>query len=230
NERGSGTSALYYQVAYHYDANNQLVRMNRFQDSSLAIDYGYSASNRYDEWDYDEFGNRIRHRNALYGDTNYVLYASFLDSGNDSPRGKVDQETYRYDGMGRVLQYKSYNGKITDYAYAWSDAVSRNVLAATGQQAQGTADEVQLGGYITSIAKSGMGGAVDTDWNQSSREDVLSDAVDYFGKAVWHDDLGGHRIEYAYNYAGWLSRQTGNTALSGDGTWEARNNQDIRYT
>ncbi|WP_299589730.1 hypothetical protein, partial [uncultured Microbulbifer sp.] len=26
NERGSGTSALYYQVAYHYDANNQLVR------------------------------------------------------------------------------------------------------------------------------------------------------------------------------------------------------------
>ncbi|WP_444908173.1 hypothetical protein ACJJIR_09665 [Microbulbifer sp. SSSA008] len=230
NERGSGTGSLYYQVAYHYDANNQLVRMNRFQDNSLAIDYGYSASNRYDEWDYDEFGNRIRHRNALYDDTNYVLNASFNSSGNATASGKVDQETYRYDGMGRVLQYKSYNGKITDYAYAWSDSVSRNVLAATGQQAQGAADEVQLGGYITSIAKSGMGGAVDTDWNQSSHEDVLSDAVDYFGKAVWHDDLGGHRIEYAYNYAGWLSRQTGNTALSGDGTWEARNNQDIRYT
>ncbi|BBM03410.1 RHS repeat domain-containing protein [Microbulbifer sp. GL-2] len=230
NERGNGTSALYYQVAYHYDANNQLVRMNRFQDSSLAIDYGYSASGRYDEWDYDEFGNRIRHRNALYGDTNPVLYASFNSGGSVGSSGTVGQETYRYDGMGRVLQYKSYNGKITDYAYAWSDAVSRNVLAATGQQAQGAADQVQLGGYITAIAKSGMGGVVDTDWNQSSHEDVLSDAVDYFGKAVWHDDLGGHRIEYAYNYAGWLSRQTGNTALSGDGTWEARNNQDIRYT
>ncbi|MFA0812390.1 hypothetical protein [Microbulbifer epialgicus] len=230
NERGNGTSALYYQVAYHYDANNQLVRMNRFQDSSLAIDYGYSTSDRYDEWDYDEFGNRIRHRNALYGDTNHVLDVSFNSSGSVGSSGTVGQETYRYDGMGRVLQYKSYNGKITDYAYAWSDAVSRNVLAATGQQAQGAADQVQLGGYITSIAKSGMGGVVDTDWNQSSHEDVLSDAVDYFGKAVWHDDLGGHRIEYTYNYAGWLSRQTGNTALSGDGTWEARNNQDIRYT
>ncbi|MEX2964757.1 hypothetical protein, partial [Microbulbifer sp. TYP-18] len=230
NARGNGTSALYYQVAYHYDANNQLVRMNRFQDGSQAIDYGYSASGKYDEWDYDEFGNRIRHRNALYGDTNHVLYSSFNSGGTVSDSGTVGQESYRYDGMGRVLQYKSYNGSITDYAYAWSDAVARNVLAADGQQAQGPADEVQLGGYITSIAKSGMGGVVDTDWNQSSREDVISDAVDYFGKAVWHDDLGGHRIEYAYNYAGWLSRQTGNTAKSGDGTWEARNNQDIRFT
>ncbi|MBB3063672.1 DUF3990 domain-containing protein, partial [Microbulbifer rhizosphaerae] len=230
-ERGAGTSALYYQVAYHYDANNQLVRMNRFQDGTQAIDYAFGGLvPSYDEWDYDEFGNRIRHRNALYGETNKILSASFDSTGVASNSGTIGQETYRYDGMGRVLQYKSYSGQITDYAYAWTDAMTRNVLAADGQQAQGPADQVQLGGYITSIAKAGMGGIVDTDWNQSSQEDVLSDAVDYFGKAVWHDDLGGHRIEYAYNYAGWLSRQTGNTALSGNATWETRNNQDIRYT
>ncbi|WP_444925668.1 hypothetical protein ACJJI4_15005 [Microbulbifer sp. TRSA002] len=229
-ERGSGTGALYYQVAYHYDANNQLVRMNRFQDSSRAIDYNYGASAYYDEWDYDEFGNRIRHRNALYGDTRYVLSSSFDNTGDASASGTVGQETYRYDGLGRVLEYKSYNGQITDYAYAWSDYVTRSVLAATSDHEQGLAEHVLLGGYITSVAKSAMGGSVEVDLTQASREDVITDVSDYFGKAVWHDDLGGHRIEYSYNYAGWLSRQSGNTGMSGDALWEDRNNQDIRYT
>ncbi|WP_445362293.1 hypothetical protein ACJJIQ_14585 [Microbulbifer sp. ANSA003] len=229
-ERGSGTGALYYQVAYHYDANNQLVRMNRFQDSSRAIDYNYGASAYYDEWDYDEFGNRIRHRNALYGDTRYVLNSSFDNTGDASASGTVGQETYRYDGLGRVLEYTSYSGQVTDYAYAWSDYVTRSVLAASGEQAQDDAIQVRLGGYITSVARAGMGGTVAVNWSQSSREDVITDVSDYFGKAVWHDDLGGHRIEYSYNYAGWLSRQTGNTGMSGDALWEDRNSQDIRYT
>lgn len=35
-----------------------------------------------------------------------------------------------------------------------------------------------------------------------------------FGRATWHQDLGGHQFGYTYNAAGWLVRQTGDSGQS----------------
>ncbi|WLQ12086.1 LysM peptidoglycan-binding domain-containing protein [Hahella aquimaris] len=115
-------------------------------------------------------------------------------------------ETYLYDGVGRVREHASFAGRKTRYAYRYIESIGGG-----------------LGGY-EKITQTGMYGG-------SGELNRITDQSDYFGRARLHNDLGGHVFSYDYNQAGWLMRQTGNTALSESQSRHsaARNNQDIEY-
>ncbi|SMA49898.1 putative deoxyribonuclease RhsA [Parendozoicomonas haliclonae] len=231
DERGAGTSALYAKIAYHYDANDQLIRVNRFQDNLASVNYEWNGSSLYDEYDYDELGNRIRHRNALFNQE-YKIPGINFDGTGITTTATAGQEIYTYDGLGRVTSYTSYNGNVTKYAYLYSDEITRRTLAATGDYQQTSFGTAKLGGYIVSRWNVGMAGETagqGLGWNDIGAEHVQTEVKDYFGKLLQKNDLGNQQFHYYYNYAGWISRQTGNTGRSGDDVWTTRNDQDIRF-
>ena len=217
-ERSDNTDAWFAKLLYSYNANNQRIRVDKLEENHAAI---LNSDNRtlrnagvYDRFAYDEQGNRTEQWNALHAKTN-------------------SKHLYRYDGAGRVVEHKSAAGKVTKYAYRYSDDVQRRIATTVGSYEDQSFTRKTMGGYIVSrwnarMAASGMSGNV-INLQHLSHEDVLTEVKDYFGKIVQKNDLGKQQFHYFYNTAGWLSRQTGSTAKSGDAVWETRRNQDIRF-
>jgi YD repeat-containing protein len=113
-----------------------------------------------------------------------------------------DTESYQYDAQGRITQHSSFAGRDTNYSYRYLDSITDGIL-----------------GYERTV-----GGVEKTTTN--ARGDTLVDQHNVFNRIRYHSDLGGHEYNYQYNHAGWLTRQTGTTAASGE---NARANQQIDY-
>ncbi len=116
------------RTRYTYDAKNQLIRVDHPTDAN----FGNAA--RYDLYDYDEAGRRIRHTNAL---------------------GSAEL-TY-YDDIGRVKQTTTFAGIATKYRYIFDAATGGTTfvtLEGDGRTLKDTKDyfgrllqHVDLGGH-----------------------------------------------------------------------------------
>jgi YD repeat-containing protein len=95
------------RTSYSYDAKNQLIRIDHPTDASFKDSNGNGNAPRYDLYQYDEEGRRIKHTNAL---------------GNS-------ELTY-YDDIGRVKQTTSFGGIVASYRYIY-DPVGGGTTAIT---------------------------------------------------------------------------------------------------
>ncbi len=136
-----------------YNKNNQLVRLDRPTDDVILDASGNPNAARYELYEYDEAGRRIKRTNAL----------------------GYSERTY-YDDIGRVSRTVSLGGTSTSYRYIYDAA----------------------NGGTTTITTLGDG-------------KTLEDTKSYFGKLLFHKDLGNRTYRYFYNEAGWLTHQIGNT-------------------
>ena len=108
--------------------------------------------------------------------------------------GSISRSKLFYDAQGRIVKTVNAAGIVTTTTYVWS----ATVLGVGGKA---------VGGWIRTTAN-----AAGTAAQRSS-----VDHVEYFGRNVYHYDLGNHAFTYSYDFAGRLKRQTGSTG------------QDIRY-
>ncbi|OZG69932.1 hypothetical protein BTA51_28610, partial [Hahella sp. CCB-MM4] len=83
--------------SYTFDKANRLTASRNFE--SLWA-YSHDLDFSYDEYEYDEQGNRIAHTNAL---------------GN--------REKYLYDGEARIVQHTSFAGRDTSYIYGYEQGI-----------------------------------------------------------------------------------------------------------
>lgn len=89
-----------------------------------------------------------------------------------------------YDSMGRVAKLMTPDGRSSTYSYIWDNAIK------------------STGGRVT-------GGWRQTITDPMGRTSV--DEIDVYGRTTAHKDLGGHTFVYDFNYAGWLTGQSGST-------------------
>jgi YD repeat-containing protein len=80
------------ETTYQYDHNGRLQLVTRYDTSGV--------QHSYDDYDYDQAGNRIAHTDAL---------------GN--------RETYLFDGQDRVRRHASFAGRQTRYDYAYQATI-----------------------------------------------------------------------------------------------------------
>ncbi|MCW3596831.1 hypothetical protein, partial [Burkholderia cenocepacia] len=94
-----------------------------------------------------------------------------------------------YDVDGRVVKTISAAGREVKYDYKWATSM-------------GSAGAATSGGWIrTTTNANGM---------------TTVDENDQFGRLMKHTDLGGHVFQYAYNWAGLLTKQSGTSGQDVD--------------
>ncbi|MGC3963613.1 MAG: hypothetical protein QM803_09880 [Rhodocyclaceae bacterium] len=89
-----------------------------------------------------------------------------------------------YDSLGHVVQTISSGGQCISYAYRYESEVS-------------------------GLNGNGIGGWVQTTTYTDGKTSI--DHVEYFGRTVYHRDMGGNQFYYSFNSAGWLVSQVGTT-------------------
>ncbi|MGM9481545.1 hypothetical protein ACS5PN_10175 [Roseateles sp. NT4] len=104
--------------------------------------------------------------------------------------------TTDYDGLGRVTRTVSAQGAVVTYKYDYYDKSAQRIAAMYSPWAS----PQYSGGYIkTTTLADGR---------------TLSDAVEYFGHLVHHEDMTGAFTNYNYDSAGQLALQTGSYAYT----------------
>src|SRR2546427_6771618 len=173
------------RVEKEFDANgkSKVYRYDRRGNQRLVRDEGGQDT----EYRYDRVGRLTR---LIHYDTNHSQYSFdqfFYDALGTRFKhitGLGYQETYLYDGQRRVRRHISFGGAQTSYDYSYVSP-----LGVGG-----------IGGYEKKTTTAGIVG-----------NDVQLDRTDYFGKLLYHKDMGGHEFTYQYNNAGWLKQQDGTT-------------------
>ncbi|MDN7677642.1 LysM peptidoglycan-binding domain-containing protein [Burkholderia cenocepacia] len=103
-----------------------------------------------------------------------------------------NRERTVYDALGRIAKTISAAGREVTYDYKWAASM-------------GSAGTATAGGWIrTTTNANGM---------------TTVDETDQFGRLMKHTDLGGHVFQYAYNWAGLLTKQSGASGQDVDYTY-----------
>jgi len=176
-ERRSLTTAAHLQQ-FEYDKNNRLIKVTR-------------PSGHFDQYEYDEAGQRIAHKGVLHNEASVEGDADFY------------REKSYYDAVGRLVKYTSYQGRSTIYSYDY-----RADIGGIGGFEKITRHEYDVN----------QNGVIDTSKDRYGDLNNV-DNTDYFGRAIYHQDYGKRSYRYFYNYAGWLTHQIGRTTeldINGD--------------
>jgi hypothetical protein len=107
---------LLERTSYSYDDKNQLIRIDHPTDASFKDSNNNGNAARYELYDYDEAGRRIKHTRA------WGVSASTNDD--------ISELTY-YDDIGRVKQVKSFGGITTSYRYIYDPIGGGSTVIAT---------------------------------------------------------------------------------------------------
>jgi len=182
---------------YQYDNKNQLTRIDHETDAS----FGNVA--RYETFEYDEMGNRIRHTNL---------------------KGNVS--TTAYDDIGRVKTYSSYARIDTRYQYQYNNVTGG--MKVTTQYADGRSNEENKNYFGVLQSKVDMGNHVyNYDYNQAGwlthQDSTAGQNIDYtyyqngrqkeiidYGvdsKTKYEYDVNGNRIFEGYTQASPIAGQ-----------------------
>jgi YD repeat-containing protein len=205
----SYTYDLTGRLAAVTDANNNLNKQ-AYVNGTQEVSFERHADSGTVTRHYDIFGNLISETDENSHVTGYTYDAMNRVTKITRPSSNLDQYTYDaagnrithmnaagniektyYDSLGRVTKTTDFMGFATTYTYVYNNAIL------------------------------GVGGLSVGGWKKITTDAVgriEADKTDAFGHLTAHTDLGGHTFVYNYNYAGWLTSQTGTSG------------QDIEYT
>jgi YD repeat-containing protein len=188
---GNGSDAL-ITTEFHADGGQKRTSYDVFGDARVLTD----EIGQVTQQEFDRLGRLvevIHPARAAYTPGNETaaavaaidLYA-YDQAGNrisHTNAANATEKTY-YDSLGRVLRTTTFGGNATSYGYSYDNTT------------------VGLGGKQ-------VGGWVKTTTDATGH--TMQDTQELFGRVVLHKDLGDHVFSYVYNYAGWLTSQTGST-------------------
>ncbi|WP_253938653.1 LysM peptidoglycan-binding domain-containing protein [Hahella sp. HN01] len=198
------------QVASEVDAMGakKTYKYDQLGNKRLMID----ELGRYHSFIYDK-ANRLQEVRQFSSLSNYLQGSSYSserysydEAGNRITHTNAAnfQQKYFYDGEGRITKHISFDdGDISNNSAKWERRETYYKYSY----------DAEIGG-IGGFRKTTENG-LNTETNANYRTNhLLTDDVDYFGKIRYHKDLGGHEFYYEYNQAGWLTKQTSNTAFN----------------
>ena len=178
------------KTEFHADGGKKLSYYDVFGDVRYSVD----ELNQRTDYTYDKNGRLTIILRPLRTDgARSEVQMTYDQAGNritqaERAKGTDSFAAYTsktwYDSMGRVAKVMTPDGRSSTYQYVWDNAIK------------------STGGRVT-------GGWRQTITDPMGRTSI--DEIDAYGRTTAHTDLGGHTFVYSFNYAGWLTGQTGSS-------------------
>ena len=220
------------RVIKQYDENNNLTifdyddvnRINSytFMSSGNKVSYHYSEKlyitrktfqdNTYEEYGYDQWGNKrtIRDRNGNVTTYEYNIRGNLLSTTSPAPYNY--KTSYQYDAKDNLLEIKGQGGFITNYEYDAKSNLTKTILKLDGTTTAETTYEYDTKGRLVSI-KDAENNITIMEYNVGNFNNVT--------KII--DPMGGV-IEYTYDT---LSRRITETTIRGTSTFKYNNKDKV---
>ncbi|GAU06915.1 Rhs family protein [Burkholderia stabilis] len=172
---------------------------------------GFSKTMKYDAYGdlrttIDELGRRTDYRYDKMDRVIEIDRPALAD-------GQRSIDRYEYDSLDRRIAHTDSMGRRERTFYDVDGRVVKTVSAA-GREVKYDYK------WVTSMGSAGTatsGGWIRTTTNANGMKVV--DENDQFGRLMKHTDLGGHVFQYAYNWAGLVTKQTGTSGQDVDYTY-----------
>ncbi|KVT75692.1 hypothetical protein WT25_02040 [Burkholderia territorii] len=215
------------ETRFYYDLTGNLVGLKDANGNltTQQWNYGSAKATVARTWDalgfskamqYDVFGNLRTTIDELGRRTDYGYDKMNRLIEVDRPalaNGQRSIDRYEYDALDRRIAHTDALGNRERTFYDVDGRVVKTISAA-GREVKYDYK------WVTSIGSAGAatsGGWIRTTTNANGMTTV--DENDQFGRLMKHTDLGGHVFQYAYNWAGLVTKQTGTSGQDVDYTY-----------
>lgn len=215
------------ETRFYYDLTGNLVGLKDANGNLTTQQWSYGSAKPLTarSWDalgfskamqYDVFGNLRTSIDELGRRTDYRYDKMNRLIEVDRPAqadGQRSIDRYEYDRFDRRTAHTDALGNRESTLYDVEGRVVKTISAAGREVKYDYKWTASMGSAGTSIA----GGWIRTTTNANGVTTV--DESDQFGRLMKHTDLGGHVFQYAYNWAGLLTNQSGTSGQDVDYTY-----------
>ncbi|WP_196491728.1 LysM peptidoglycan-binding domain-containing protein [Burkholderia territorii] len=215
------------ETQFYYDLTGNLVGLKDANGNLTTQKWNYGTAKPAiaQTWDalgfsktmqYDAFGNLRTSFDELGRRTDYLYDAKNRLIEIDRPvlsNGQRSIDRYEYDALDqRIAHTDALGGRERTY-YDVDGRIVRTVSAA-GREVK---YDYKWAASMGSVGTSTSSGWIRTTTNANGT--TMIDETDVFGRLMKHTDLGGHVFQYAYNWAGLVTKQTGTSGQNVDYTY-----------